>query len=31
MDAQIILALGTQAGTNMQGLDKLHSNTAAQP
>ena len=30
-DAQIIQALGTQAGTSMQGLDKLHSNTAAQP
>ena len=26
-DAQIILALGTRAGTIMQGLDKLHSNT----
>ena len=30
-DAQIIQALGTRAGTSMQGLDKLHSNTAAQP
>jgi len=30
-DAQIILALDTRAGTSMQGLDKLHSNTAAQP
>ena len=29
--AQIILANGTRAGTSMQGLDKLHSNTAAQP
>ncbi len=30
-DAQIILALGTRIGTSMQGLDKLHSNTASQP
>ena len=29
--AQIIQALGTRAGTSMQGLHKLHSNTAAQP
>ncbi|KAL0019727.1 hypothetical protein WJX77_006121 [Trebouxia sp. C0004] len=28
--AQIIQALGTRAGTSMQGLDKLHSNTTAQ-
>jgi hypothetical protein len=30
-DVQVILALGTRAGTSMQGLNKLHSNTAAQP
>ena len=30
-DAQIIQALGTRAGTSMQGLHKLHSNTAGQP
>lgn len=29
-DAQIVLALGTRAGTSMRGLDKLHSNYAAQ-
>ena len=26
--AQISIALGTRAGTSMQGLDKLHSNIA---